>query len=105
MSRSRDEHAAGADADPRETAARLRGENRRLRDAMKPTPLFVAPSAEWTGLQTLEAFARERGRELGPRRDDGCYSFVDGEKRYRTSIVSAGRGWVFAVFDAEEVEQ
>jgi hypothetical protein len=31
MSRSRDEHAAGADADPRETAARLRSENDRLR--------------------------------------------------------------------------
>jgi hypothetical protein len=71
---------------------------------MKPQPLFVAPDANWTGVQTIQAFAEQEGRELAPRDERGLYQFVDGTRQYRTTIVQSGRGWVYAVYlDDEKV--
>lgn len=64
-------------------------------------PLFVAPSPSWTGEQTIQAFAAEQGR-TAQRNEDGSYSFVDGTKRYRTTIAGKGVGYVFVVVEDNE---
>jgi hypothetical protein len=72
---------------------------------VKAKPLYVAASSEWTAQQTIEEYARSRGREVSPRKnEDGTFSFADGVAHYHVSIVSDGRGnWMFAVFpDPEE---
>jgi hypothetical protein len=66
----------------------------------KQAPLFVAPSGDWTQIETIEAFAKQREREL-VRHENGTYSFVDGFKTYHTTIVSTGGAWVFAVYQCE----
>jgi hypothetical protein len=66
-----------------------------------PNPLFVAPSEHWTADQTAGAFAAEQGRTV-VWNGDGTFSFADGVKKYRTTIMSAGPAcWVFVVLPDE----